>query len=105
VTNSVAVPTKPDLPHLILAWSLELPLWQRDALRRLFTAGEISAQDVEDLVALAKQDSGIVATGGLSAVPLDQSHLPQVAVNGERVILESITQNQSVNAIPDGHTS
>jgi len=44
----------------ILAWSVERPTWQRDALRRLVTTGELSDDDIRALTEICKGDHGLV---------------------------------------------
>jgi hypothetical protein len=46
----------------ILDWSTERPGWQRDALRRLFTAGDLSVADLGELVELCKSPHGLAKT-------------------------------------------
>lgn len=41
-----------------LDWSAAQPLWQRDALRRLFTAGSLAAADFDELLQLTKTKHG-----------------------------------------------
>jgi hypothetical protein len=38
----------------ILAWSLDRPAWQRDALRRIFVQGGLNDGDVDDLTDISK---------------------------------------------------
>jgi len=44
----------------IVRWSTGLALWQQDALRRIIERGEISTDDVAELVASCERDAGIV---------------------------------------------
>jgi len=43
----------------ILDWSQSLPAWQSDALARLFAAGTLTTDDLDDLFALLKTEHGI----------------------------------------------
>jgi len=43
----------------ILHWSQERPAWQRDALRRLLTKGNLSANDFDELTDIAKSAHGL----------------------------------------------
>ena len=38
----------------ILKWSEQRPPWQRDALRRLFTSGDLTATDFDELTETCK---------------------------------------------------
>lgn len=38
----------------ILQWSTQRPGWRRDALRRLFTSGKLSEEDMRELADLAR---------------------------------------------------
>jgi hypothetical protein len=40
----------------VIAWSKSLPSWQHEAVRRLVLEGELSEQDLQELVELAKSD-------------------------------------------------
>lgn len=51
----------------ILAWSRDMPEWQRDALRRLATQTSLEPSDIDELVALSKGDR--------PSVPLGADHL------------------------------
>jgi hypothetical protein len=42
----------------ILDWSLERPVWQRDALRRIVSKGRLDADDVTELVKLVQTGQG-----------------------------------------------
>jgi hypothetical protein len=44
----------------IYTWSKNLPLWQQDAIRRLYIDRTLSDTDLEDLYAMAKSAHGIV---------------------------------------------
>jgi len=43
----------------IHAWSKSLPVWQQDAIARIYQSRELSAEAVGDLYALAKSEAGI----------------------------------------------
>ncbi len=51
----------------ILAWSVDGPGWQRDALRRLATQAALEPAEIDELVTICKGDS--------PAIPLDATHL------------------------------
>ena len=43
----------------ILPWSAFQPLWQRDALRRLFTVGTLTSTDLDALTEICKSVHGL----------------------------------------------
>jgi putative AbiEii toxin of type IV toxin-antitoxin system len=81
----------------ILLWSNTRPAWQRDALRRIFAAGDVTVPDLSELVALCK------AAHGLSepAEPdmLAERHLPISGSRTDAVSLVSMTHHRGVNAL------
>jgi len=88
----------------VLSWSRKRPAWQRDALRRLYEGGSLSAEDEEELYAIARSmrrvgdtDSGVEKTR-----PLVDANLPAPSSPGTTVALEAIRDVQHVNALaPD----
>lgn len=85
----------------VLRWSKGRPAWQRDALRRLYLAGRLSAEDEEDLYGIAKaaRALGDGTSGSRQAQPLADEHLPAPPTPGEVVTLEAIRDVQDVNAL------
>ena len=81
----------------ILDWSMDRPLWQRDALRRLVTKGELDTNDLSELSQLCKSRHGLDSQ--TRCVPLDASHLPQPGSEEKPVILESLEHRAGVNAL------
>jgi len=55
----------------ILTWSVDLPAWQRDTLRRLSNQNKLQVADITALVAICKS--------GATGVPLDASHMASEA--------------------------
>lgn len=99
----------------ILKWSeTTLPLWQQDALRRLFQAnGELSTPDLDDLYALLKQAHKVSVEDAPTPVPLAATHLPTELKPGETLVLKKIRDLKHVNRLatkqeiefaPDGLT-
>jgi len=87
----------------ILEWSSNRPLWQRDALRRLVSRGELNDSDLAEFVLIAKEQHGLVdpSSPAPTAVPLAADHLPTSAT-GEPVSLGAIKNVENVNALaPD----
>ncbi|MBK9105110.1 MAG: AAA family ATPase [Saprospiraceae bacterium] len=81
----------------ILEWSQDRPHWQRDALRRLVIQGELSSDDVVELVEMCKSKFGLAARK--EAQPLSNDHIPVTGATLEPVSLVSIFHHQGVNAL------
>ena len=98
----------------ILTWSsINLPLWQRDALRRLFQKQSLDLQDMDDLYAMLKGGHGIPDPQNRQPAPLAQQHLPAQPTTASPVLLlamrdlknvNRIAPNQKLNFSPSGIT-
>ncbi|BBJ22703.1 AAA family ATPase [Candidatus Nitrotoga sp. AM1P] len=88
----------------ILKWSEEkLPLWQRDAARRIFQQENgLSVDDYAELYTLLKAAHGLPNPLGLTPEPLKAAHLPPVLQAGEKVVLKAIRNLVYVNRIAQG---
>ena len=86
----------------VLHWSADRPSWQRDALRRLVQAGELSEPDLAELIQLCKTPHGLADAG--SACPLAKEHLPAAGKRNEAVKLTSVFHDRGVNALAEGQT-
>jgi len=88
----------------ILKWSEnELPLWQRDATRRLFQQSEgLTENDYDELYTLLKAAHGLPNSSNLKPEPLNSAHLPTTLPPDEKVVLKSMRDLKYVNRIaPD----
>ena len=83
----------------ILAWSNGLPMWQRDALRRLFQLGTLDAKEIDELYVLLKAGRGLPNPVGLQPQPLAQTHLPSTGASTVPVVLTGMRDLQNVNII------
>lgn len=81
----------------LVAWSAELPPWQRDALRRLVVSGSLTEACLADLVAMA---CGV--PDAPAPVPLDASHIGSAGTPGRTIALKAIRNLKGVNALADG---
>src|SRR4051812_11541364 len=72
-----AAPPQKTVLETILDWSIDRPLWQRDALRRIIAQGRVTQEDVTELVELCKIGRGAPADK-LTAIPLTNAHLPAI---------------------------
>jgi hypothetical protein len=69
----------------IVEWSANLPLWQKDALRRLFT-GAVEQPDIEALASMCLAESNHRAVTPVP-VPLGVAHVPVLGGDGPTVSL------------------
>ena len=84
----------------ILNWTKSLPLWQRDACRRLFLkeAG-LENTDYSELYTLLKKARGIDRDSTLEPEPLTEEHLPIEPTASETVTLLKLHDLENVNRI------
>ena len=86
----------------ILKWSLNRPSWQRDALRRLITKGELEDLDINELSSHCKSQHGLAER--TKSMPLEANHLPQPDSENKPVSLKSLTHTTGVNALAQDQT-
>jgi hypothetical protein len=86
-----------DVLSEIVEWSTVQPEWQRDALRRIFVAGAISAADTDDLIDLCKSGHGL--SNPRVSVPLSAEHTAVKGSTTGSVSLISVTHHKGVNAL------
>ena len=86
--------TEADALADILAWSQDRPIWQRDALRRLTQADELTDQDIADLVSICKDQT-------LPAQPLTVDHIRAPDSGMPAVQLRAMRNVLNVNALPE----
>ncbi len=98
-------PTQPKTPAAVLGelvdWSKTLPLWQRDALRRLYQSCSLTETDKSELLTLCRHSSGLLATDARvpTAEPLSKDHVPGGPTTSETVTIASISNVKQVNAL------
>ena len=78
----------------ILKWSVDLPDWQRDALRRLCGQSKLEASDIKALVAVCK--------GTENGIPLDATHVRDPAASHAVDSLGALHSLSHVNALAPG---
>jgi hypothetical protein len=83
----------------ILAWTQGIPLWQSDAVARILTKHNLSAEDYDDLVALLKLAHGIDDSNGRIPQPLTADQIPAFIQDTTHVELNAIKNLNHVNAI------
>ncbi|MCB1484980.1 MAG: AAA family ATPase [Hyphomicrobiaceae bacterium] len=86
--------TETDALANILAWSADIPNWQKDALRRLAMHPTLEADDFDELIAICKGDR--------PPIPLDAIHLRDPSRDQGEVYLRQVHSVRHVNALaPD----
>ncbi len=85
----------------ILAWSLERPLWQQDALRRLVEQSTLTEQDIADVVTLCKAEVGLDADRAQPARGLAAAVGRDTDCGSPAVRLTCVHTVQNVNALRD----
>ena len=83
-------------------WSKDRPLWQRDALRRMVTTGDLDEQDLQEITDICKSEHGLGER--TTAIPLDSTHLSNSDKSRNSVSLDSLTHHSGVNALAPEQT-
>ena len=87
----------------ILKWSEQRPPWQRDALRRLFTSGDLTATDFDELTETCKARHGLASPKPFE--PLAVQHLPiSGPAIGATISVVSLSHHSGVNALASEQT-
>jgi ABC-type cobalamin/Fe3+-siderophores transport system ATPase subunit len=83
----------------IQKWSVAQPLWQQDAISRIYAKPELSADDYEDLYALLKTEHKIPDEKDRKAVPLDAGQVAVPPPAGKVIQIAAVKNLQNVNAL------
>lgn len=86
----------------ILQWSKDLPLWQQDAVRRLYGDRTPSAEDLDDILALAKAEAGIPDPQGRRPQALENAAIAVSPDPARHLVLTAIKDVANVNALANG---
>jgi energy-coupling factor transporter ATP-binding protein EcfA2 len=86
----------------IYSWSLDLPLWQRDALRRLLLQEALEEGDFTSLYTLLRAEHGISDPEAESPQPLDGGDLPAALQDQSGIIIRRLRDLKHVNRIVEG---
>lgn len=86
----------------IYSWSKDLPPWQQDAIARLYIERSLSADDLEDLYALAKLEAGIPDAKGRQPKKFQDTQLAPPSNPVRLVQLAGIKGLDNVNALARG---
>lgn len=87
----------------ILDWSINRPVWQRDALRRIIAKGTLNSDDIKELIELCKHGIGSDETI-VNAQYLEESHLPSTPKDNASITLSSISNIQNANDLAINQT-
>jgi energy-coupling factor transporter ATP-binding protein EcfA2 len=81
----------------LVSWSVKLPSWQRDALRRLVVSGSLTDGCLAELLAICCGEVGAPA-----ALPCNSTHIGTGSSAGQTVSLIAIRNPSGVNALTGG---
>lgn len=85
----------------LISWSEKLPLWQRDALRRVL-AGSLTDADISELVEMAKANQGFPMPGAPTPNPATNARAPSSSASPLSIALLSVRDITYVNALASG---
>jgi len=85
----------------VIEWSRALPLWQQDAIRRLYSCEKLSASDFDDIYALLRQEHGIPDVKLRVAETLSGEISESSTPDGARVRLTAVKDLKNVNALAE----
>ncbi|EMI55098.1 AAA family ATPase [Rhodopirellula sallentina] len=88
----------------ILAWSLDQPHWQRDALRRIIEKGVFENTDIDELTAACREAHGLSEEAAPELNFLAAEHIPSRHQAGRKITLSSISEAENVNALDSSQT-
>jgi len=83
----------------ILAWSIDLPHWQRDALRRIVEKGSFDVSDTDELTAACREAYGLSEDSAPELTLLATEHIPSRQQSARKITLCSISEAANVNAL------
>lgn len=88
----------------VIEWAKkEIPDWQGDAVRRILTQEDLSAQDRLDLLAMLKERHGLgdAATPAPKPAPVEKGQVSGAPKAKVGVVLKALKDVKNVNAIPN----
>lgn len=91
-----------DVLREILSWSETRPEWQRDALSRLAANGELTDEDIVELIEICKSKHGLAEAKELNLLTEDK--LPTIDTDAGYVNVQSIYHHCGVNALAENQT-
>ena len=90
----------------LVGWSRCLPLWQQDALRRLCQHGELTEDDIAELVQICRSQHILPEEGETSPVAeqISLEHVQANETSAGSVTLKAIKEVGNVNILAEGQT-
>lgn len=89
----------------LVEWSesIPLPLWQRDALRRLYSSCPLSATDEEEVFSICKSLHSLLGDGETALPPksISVADIPATSTTTSAVTMSSVSDVVHVNALAD----
>jgi recombinational DNA repair ATPase RecF len=85
----------------IHSWALTQPLWQQDAIARLFSKGQLDTNDYDDLYALLKSAFGILDPKNRVATKLGNQLIAPPQLSNHTIRLLGISNLKNVNALAE----
>ena len=87
-------------PTELAKWFKARPKWMQEAARRLFTSGQLTATDINQLLILCKREAGIAVDGekGLQSLPVPAAAFASTT-STTTLRLDSISEVKGVNAL------
>lgn len=83
----------------IQRWAVSQPLWQQDAIARIYKKPELSADDYDDLYALLKTEHKISDEKNRKAAPLGAGQVAVPPPAGRTIQIAAVKNLQHVNAL------
>lgn len=91
------------IPEKILDWAKTLPLWQQDALRRLFLQSHLTEEDKAEVRRMMLLEGGLETTAP-TPIQLSRAHMTNPHTGGAVVRLTGLTDVKGVNALVEGQS-
>ncbi|MCH7492712.1 hypothetical protein IID19_03955, partial [Patescibacteria group bacterium] len=85
---------------ILLDWSVKQPLWQQDAIRRIWTKRKIDETDVSEVLNILKQEYGLETKIQTRLFPLTKEHIGSATVHESKIVLKELRELKNVNALP-----
>lgn len=102
--QSEALPPEAEASLGVVQWSRQLPIWMRDALRRLYQHGTLTSEDDDELLSICATANGVEleSAPNVDPIPLDREHVPDERQVENPVALLELRDLLHVNAVaPD----
>ncbi len=90
----------------IITWSMTLPAWEADAIRRILTQTEFNDKDKEEITNFIKKEYGLIKEQSNDVLPkkLQKGDISGVPEQGISIKLKSVKCISGINAIPPEST-